>query len=412
MNFCVSGHENPTGAVYCVTCGKDLALEAQASGRQCTLGHPMLGHEVTCLNCGNLPAVEKTEAGISKSDPKGKGIIAKLELSDMQADARASIRKIQTKLKINLKVTALILTLAIAIPSSYFGYTAFTGPNYKGKTVEEVFKGREDQINAVLEPACSVATNEISAMESEITNTTESIAADYHNALGFGASAPAAGDVKKKIKDEVESQLKANLGDKYLKLDNASAVLTSSENSALVFCQLEASLSAIQEKSSALGQTIASIKSPGSWAPSDYYYDEKDPNMAYRFTPRSSFPSGGWALDIVSRLGCSGGGGVTIEGYFGNYTGSSGALLPNQSARVKVYTDFYYISETASNTNVSCDAVGTAPVIDTPDKPKPDKSPEEEYVEEEYVEEEYVEEEYVEEEYVEDPCYFEEQWIC
>jgi hypothetical protein len=346
MNFCVSGHENPTGAVYCVTCGKDLALEAPAAGRQCTLGHPMLSDEVTCLNCGNLPAVEKTEAGISKSDPKGKGIIAKLELSDMQADARASIRKVQAKLRINLKVTALILTLAIAIPSSYFGYTAFTGPNYKGKTVEEVFKGREDQINAVLEPACSVATNEISAMESEITNTTESIAADYHNALGFGASAPAAGDVKKKIKDEVESQLKANLGDKYLKLDNASAVISSGEDSAVEYCQIGASIDALREKSSALGQTIASIKSPGSWAPSDYYYDDEDPNMAYKWASRSAYPNGGWAAIVISRLGCPGGVFADLNATYGTYTGRSGSLSAGSERKINIISDYPSIAYT------------------------------------------------------------------
>jgi hypothetical protein len=239
----------------------------------------MLDHEVTCLSCGNLPAVEKTDAAISKSDSKGKGIVAKLELSDMQADAKQTIRKIQTKFKINLKILALILAIAIAIPSGYFGYTAYTGPNYQGKTIEEVFKGREDQINAVLEPSCSVATNEIASIDSEITNMTEAIAANYQSALGFGVSAPAAGDVRKKIKDEVENQLKASLGDEYLKLGNKTEVLSSGEESAVKYCQIEASIDALREKSRALGQTITAIQSPGSWASSDYYYDDEDPNM-------------------------------------------------------------------------------------------------------------------------------------
>ena len=353
MNFCVSGHENPTGAVYCVTCGKDLSLEAPASGRQCTLGHPMLDHEVTCLNCGNLPAVEKTGAGVDKSGSNKSGIIAKLELSDMQADARASIRKLQAKLKINLKVTAMILAIAIAIPSGYFGYTAYTGPNYQGKTVEEVLKNREEQVAAVLEPVCSVGSASISSAENDITYTSDAITNDYRIALGSSLSYMSAGDVRETIKDEVERQLKSALGDEYLKLDNATAVISSGEESAIEYCQIGDALNGLRDKSNTLDATITQINSPGSWAPG-YSYDSSDPNIAYKWAPDSAYPNGGWAVDVIARLGCPVGVTVTIDGIYGDYVGSSGALSPDERARVRVYTGLFYLSESGSIEEATC----------------------------------------------------------
>lgn len=356
MNFCVSGHENPTGAVYCVTCGKDLSLEAPASGRQCTLGHPMLSHEATCLNCGNLPVVEKMEAEIRKGNSNGKGIIAKLDLSDMQADARASIRKLQAKLKINLKITALILAIAIAIPSGYFGYTAFTGPNYKGKTIEEVFKNREDQISAVLQPTCSIGKSSISAAESDITYATEAIAADYHVALGSTFAYLSAGDVRDQIRDEVESQLKNILGDKYAKLDNASSVISNGEDSAITFCQLDGGIQSLREKSNVLEQTITSINAPGSWEGFDYYKDDDDPNIAWKYAARSAYPDGGWGVLVKSRLGCPGGVVVEMDATYGVYFGQSGGIAAGSERKVNVFSSYpsFAGSETGSVTHVTC----------------------------------------------------------
>ena len=354
MSLCVSGHENPAGAVYCTTCGKDLTLEATISGRQCIHGHPMSTLDETCQVCGNLPVSEAVPSTPSKSLTSKTGILAKLELSDMQEDARATLRKIRTKFKINFKIFRLVLILIIAIPVAYFGYTVYAGPNYKGKTVEEVFKNREDQINAVLQPTCNVGKSEISAAESEITSTSESIAYDYKYALGYGVSVPSAGDVRAKIRDEVERQLKAALGDKYVKLDNASAVISSGEDSAIKFCGLAGALTGLREKSSALEQTVNDINSPGYWAGSDYYYDDEDPNIAWKNAPRSAYPSGGWAVDVISRLGCSGRTVVTIDGMYGDYYGSVGSLGANQRARVDVLTGFYYISESGSVSSVTC----------------------------------------------------------
>jgi hypothetical protein len=352
MNLCVSGHENPTGAVYCVTCGKDLSLQASVSGRQCTLGHPMLSHEETCTLCGNLPLQEKVELDASSSSTNKSGIIAKLELSDMQSDAKETLRKFRNKLKINLKILLLVLILLIAIPSAFYGYSIYAGPNYKGKTVEEVLKNREDQINAVLQPACSVGTREISAAETVITSATETIFADYTYALGYGVSTPSVGDVRREIRDEVEKQLKSALGDGYLKLDNASAVISSGEESAIAFCGLNGALTGLREKSTALEQTVNDINSPGSWAPSDFYYDDEDPNIANKW---GANPPLGWSVIVMSRLGCPAGVKVTLDATYGYYTGYSGAISPGGQVRVKVYSNYsFYVAETAYISSVTC----------------------------------------------------------
>ena len=352
MSLCVSGHENPTGAIYCVTCGKDLALQAPVSGRQCTLGHPMLSQEESCIVCGNLPLQEKVGIDASSSAASKTGVLAKLELSDMQEDARATLRKIRTKLRINFKIFLLVLILIIAIPAAYFGYTVYAGPNYQGKTVEEVLKNRQDQINTVFEPTCNIGKSEISAAEAEITSKNESIAADYHYALGYGVSAPSAGDVREKIRDEVERQLKAALGDKYVKLDNASAVISSGEDSAIKFCGLEGSLTGLREKATALELTVNDINSPGSWAPSDFYYDDEDPNIANKW---GANPPLGWSVIVMSRLGCPAGVKVTLDATYGYYTGYSGAITPGGQVRVKVYSNFsFYVAETAYISSVTC----------------------------------------------------------
>jgi hypothetical protein len=365
--------------------------------------------------CGNLPLQEKVGLNASSSARNKTGTIAKLELSDMQADAKETLYKIREKLKNNLKIISLVLALTIVIPSTYFGYTISSGPNYKGQTVEEVFKGREDQIASVLQPTCSITKSEVAEAEAEIVSTTNAITADYHYALDFNSTLITVDKVRDKIRKEVERQLKRSLGESYTKLIDSSAVTNSGVNEALSFCQLDGILNEMEPKASALTATITSIKAPGSWAPPEYYYDGQDPNIAYKFAPRSAFPDGGWAVDIVSRLGCSGGGTVTIEGLYANYSGSSGALSPNQSARIKVYTNLYYISETGESISVSCDATGSAAVVDPPDKPKPEKKPideDDEFVEEDPVEEDPVEEDPGEDEWVEDPCYVDYEWVC
>ena len=415
MSKCVSGHENPVGAVYCITCGKDLSLDAAAIGRQCTHGHSMLSHEETCKLCGNLPFQEKVGVNASSSARNKMGTIAKLELSDMRVDAKETLHKIRKQLRNNLKIISLVLALAIVIPSTYFGYTITSGPNYKGKTIEEVFKGREDKITSVLQPTCSITKSGVAEAEAEIVSTTNAIAADYHYALDLNSTLITVDEVREKIRKEVERQLKTSLGESYTKLIDSSAVTNSGVNEALSFCQLDGILIEMEPKASALNAAITSIKAPGSWAPPEYYYDGQDPNIAYKFAPRSAFPNGGWAVDIVSRLGCSGGGTVTIEGLYGTYSGSSVALSPNQSARVNVYTNLDYISETGISTYVSCDATGSAAVVEPPDKPKPEKKPideDDEFVEEDPVEEDPVEEDPGEDEWVEDPCYVDYEWIC
>jgi hypothetical protein len=487
MNYCVSGHENPTGASYCITCGKDLSLEAPTSGRQCIHGHPMSSLDETCRHCGNLPASEKTEVGVRQSSTSSTGLMAKLVLTDMQEDATKFLLKVQTKSKIDLKILFLVLVLVITTPSAYFGYTVYAGPNYKGKTVEEVFKNREDQIAAVLEPACSVGkseiseaeaeitstsaaieadynyafrngvrppsvgdvrkeigneverqlkaslgnkysqldnktsvlsssedsavafcrlggaltgllatskaldfklsempnykgktveevfknredqiaavlepacsvgTNEISEAEAEITSTSAAIAADYHYALRSGVRPPSVGDVRKEIGNEVERQLKASLGNKYSQLDNKTSVLSSSEDSAVAFCRLEGALTGLLATSKALDQTISGIKSPGSWAGSEYYYDEVDPNMAWKWASTSSFPHGGWAVDVISRLGCPDGSEVTMFTTLGNYSRNSGYLSPGGEARFNFYfTDEANTGYSGTVTSVTC----------------------------------------------------------
>jgi hypothetical protein len=284
--------------------------------------------------------------------------MAKLVLTDMQEDATKFLLKVQTKSKINLKILFLVLVLVITTPSAYFGYTVYAGPNYKGKTVEEVFKNREDQIAAVLEPACSVGTNEISEAEAEITSTSAAIAADYHYALRSGVRPPSVGDVRKEIGNEVERQLKASLGNKYSQLDNKTSVLSSSEDSAVAFCRLEGALTGLLATSKALDVTISEIQVPGSWAGSGYYYDVADPNMAWKWASRSSYPSGGWAALVVSRLGCPGGVVVELDATYGNYTGRAGRVSTRKESptKVNIISDYPSIAgtETGYLEQVTC----------------------------------------------------------
>jgi hypothetical protein len=275
--------------------------------------------------------------------------VAKLELTDMQEDASKFLRKVQTKSKINLKVFSLVLILVITVPSAYFGYTVYAGPNYKGKTVEEVFKNREDQIAAVLAPACSVGKSEISAVETDIIRATESIAVDYHFALGNGVIAPSAGNVRVKIRNEVEKQLKAVLGDKYLRLDNESTIISSGEDSAIAFCQLQPAITGLRIKSAALDEIVNGITSPGSWAGSGYYYDQVDPNMAFKWAPTE-----GWVVDVISRLGCPDGSTVIIDGIYGDYSGNSGYIAPGEKARIRVEPGLSYLTESGSVESVAC----------------------------------------------------------
>lgn len=353
MSTCISGHENPAGAAYCTTCGKDLSLKAPILGRQCIHGHPMSSLDKTCPICGNIPVLDPIKPAPSRASVNKSGILAKLELTDMQEDARKFLRKVQTKSKINLKVVFLVLVLVITIPSAYFGYTLYAGPNYKGKTIQEVFKNGEDQIAALLAPACSVGTNEISEAEAEITSTSAEIAADYHYAFRNGVRLPSVGDVRKEIRNEVERQLKARLGNKYSRLDNKTSVLSSGEDSAVAFCRLEGALTDLRAESTVLDQTISEINSPGSWAGSGYYYDDDDPNMAWKWGPNSASPGNAWVVDVISRLGCFYWSEVIIDGTYGNYSGNSGYISPGGRARIFVYstTDF---SESGSVTSVTC----------------------------------------------------------
>ena len=361
MSTCISGHENPAGAAYCTTCGKDLSLKAPILGRQCIHGHPMSSLDKTCPTCGNIPVLDPIKPAPSGTSVNKSGILAKLELTDMQEDARKFLRKVKTKSNINLKVVFLVLVLVITIPSAYFGYTLYAGPNYKGKTVEEVFKNREDKIAAVLAPACSIGTNEISEAEAEITSTAGLIEADYRYALRFaikfGFSSKSDADVPGKIRDEVERQLKSALGDNYSKLDNATSVITSGEDSAIAFCGLGSAMTGIQTKSTALDQIIEGINSPGYWAGSGYTYSI-DPNMAWKWAPRSSYPDGGWAVLVVSRLGCPGGVVVELDATYGNYTGRAGRVSMQKESPTKVNIISNYPSlagtETGSFEQVTC----------------------------------------------------------
>jgi hypothetical protein len=354
MNLCLSGHENPTGAVYCVVCGVDLTLTTLTTGKQCIHGHPMTLDEETCAHCGNLPMVVNDAADVGNYGGTGSALISKLDLGDMQQDAMSALRTFRKNFRKKIKLISLIAFISIAIPFAYFGYTAYTGPNYAGTTIEEVFKNREDQIAQVVQPACTVGKSEITSAENDIEYTSEAILDDYHVALGFGVSAPSTDDVRSKIRGELEKQLKAVLGEKYIKLEKPGSVVSSSIDSALEFCKLEEPLNDLKGRAAKLAKAINAIQSPGSWASSGYYYDDEDPNMAYKWAPKSSFPNGGWAVDIISRLGCTGVGKVTLDGIYGDYYGYSGNMRANKKYRVKVYSGLVYLSESASVDEVTC----------------------------------------------------------
>jgi hypothetical protein len=123
---------------------------------------------------------------------------------------------------------------------------------------------------------------------------------------------------------------------------------------AIKYCQLEASIGALRDNSNALGETIAAIKAPGVWGPSGFSYDYEDPNIAYKWTPKSSFPNGGWAVDVISRLGCATGVRVTIDGIYDDYVGYSKSLSAGEKARVKIYTRLVYLSESGSIAGTTC----------------------------------------------------------
>ena len=270
---------------FCGSCGKSFA----ASERFCT-------------NCG---------AGRTVQNSAPTNVISS-EVVESQTNENIVFQKPKRDLRniINVKVLAIVLIplLLLILGGGAYWFTSLR-VNLEARDITGLLLNSDSRVEKFVSDSCPSFKTKLDETYRNLLSKSVAVNLDYTEALNL--SETNAGEADSVFEIWSQDFLASKLGKKAAKLKYANYVERDLLKQVESFCKLPRKMNSVISYARQLDQTIDDIKSPGYWQPDGFYRSDEDPNIAWRWAPKSSYycssaTDGCIRIQLVTRLECRG----------------------------------------------------------------------------------------------------------